>query len=182
MAEGYTDIVDEFQFLNKKDLERAKKEKETINKLEESLLGKDTDTMLATYKKAVSKRYFITPVGLAYLSRMRQYLSENTNEELPVIPVVPVRRGVSEELYEEAQNKLRDKEKKLEKQLLDKKKLVVIVIALLACVIGMIFIAATSDNMGYINTEEKILDKYSAWEEELTQREAAIREQEEQLK
>lgn len=183
MSEVNENTVDEFLFLNKKDLERAKKEKVTIEKLNVTMASNDVEAVFSMYRKAVSKRYFVTPVGLSFLSKTREYLSENGKaDELPVIPVVPVRHGISEETYEEVKKRLNDREAELDRQLLIKKKLIVVIVALSVCVIGMILIVATSDNLGFINAEEKVLDKYSAWEEELNEREALIREKEEELK
>ena len=54
-------------------------------------------------------------------------------------------------------------------------------IALIVIIIGMFWIVITSDNLGYFNAEDKVLNKYSSWEEELNAREAAIRQREEEL-
>ncbi|CCX86033.1 unknown [Clostridium sp. CAG:590] len=43
-------------------------------------------------------------------------------------------------------------------------------------------IAVINPNAEYVNTENKVLNKYSAWEEDLKQREQAVKEKEEQLK
>jgi len=52
---------------------------------------------------------------------------------------------------------------------------------LIFIIVGMFIIAAVNPNVGYINTENKILNKYSAWQEDLERREAAVKEKEEQL-
>lgn len=183
MPEINENTVNGFIFMNKRDMERAKREKETIDRINETLSSNDIDAILGLYRKAVSKRYFVTPVGLSYLSQVRQYLVENgRGDELPMIPVIPIKPGVSEEALEEVKSELKSCNEELDKQLLIKNKLIVAVVALLVCVIGMIFIVATSDNQGFINAEEKVLNKYSAWEEDLKEREALIREKEEALK
>jgi hypothetical protein len=56
--------------------------------------------------------------------------------------------------------------------------LLVLCITLLLCVIGMFYVNSTINSPTILNYEEKILDKYSAWEQELTQREAAVKEKE----
>ena len=47
-------------------------------------------------------------------------------------------------------------------------------------VITMMFLASTADNVNILNYENKLLDKYSAWEQELEEREAAVKELEQQ--
>jgi hypothetical protein len=41
--------------------------------------------------------------------------------------------------------------------------------------------SSLNPNVGYINTENKILNRYASWEEELTEREERIREREAEL-
>ena len=45
-------------------------------------------------------------------------------------------------------------------------------------VIGMFIVASTSDSSTIINYENKLIDKYAAWEQELDEREAALKERE----
>ena len=58
-----------------------------------------------------------------------------------------------------------------------------IIIVLLVCLVaGMFMMIAFSDNIGYINTENKILDKYCKWEEELKEKENELKEREEAIR
>ena len=52
---------------------------------------------------------------------------------------------------------------------------------LILSVIGMFFISMTSSNPTILNYEAKLLDKYAAWEQELTEREQEIRAKEDRL-
>jgi lipopolysaccharide export LptBFGC system permease protein LptF len=54
----------------------------------------------------------------------------------------------------------------------------IVIVALLAIIIGMFVIAVINPNVGYINTERKVLNKYSAWEEDLQLREEEIKQKE----
>ena len=47
--------------------------------------------------------------------------------------------------------------------------------------IGMIVITLTSDNPNIINYENKLVDKYEEWEQDLQEREQAVKEQEKKL-
>ena len=72
-------------------------------------------------------------------------------------------------------------EAQIQALLLIKKRMAIVIAALAVMVLSMFVIAAVNPNVGYINTEKKILNKYSAWEEDLKQREQAIKEKEEQF-
>ena len=52
---------------------------------------------------------------------------------------------------------------------------------LLISVVSMMLLAATSDNVNILNYENKLIDKYSSWEQELEEREQAVKEQEQEL-
>jgi hypothetical protein len=52
---------------------------------------------------------------------------------------------------------------------------------MLAVIIAMFAIAMSSDSPTVLNYENELTDKYSAWEEELTEREAAVKEKERAL-
>ena len=45
-------------------------------------------------------------------------------------------------------------------------------------VVGMFLISATSGHPTILNYEKELINRYSAWEQELTEREAAVREAE----
>ena len=47
---------------------------------------------------------------------------------------------------------------------------------LLISVVSMMLLAATSDNVNILNYENKLIDKYSSWEQELEEREQAVKE------
>ena len=63
-----------------------------------------------------------------------------------------------------------------------KNRMAIVIVALILMVVGMFVIAVINPNAEYVNTENKVLNKYSAWEEDLKQREQAVKEKEEQLK
>lgn len=48
-------------------------------------------------------------------------------------------------------------------------------------IIGMFIIASTSDNPTILNYENKLIDKYAEWEQELDEREAALNEREQMV-
>lgn len=172
-------IVDGFVFSNVKEFEKAKKELEVINKIKSGIDISDETAVRKTYKTLVEKKYFVTPVGISFLHEMQSYLIENIGD----VNVKPIEIKTNNNSRINALNP--EKYKKLKEQYISQnkilKRLVLAVVSFAIILIGMIIIVATNDNVGYINTEEKIVNKYSSWEESLKERELNIRNREEEL-
>ena len=60
--------------------------------------------------------------------------------------------------------------------------LLIACVTMLLIIIGMFAINATSQNPTILNYEEKIINKYASWEQQLDQREQELNEREQQLK
>lgn len=60
--------------------------------------------------------------------------------------------------------------------------LLIACVTMLLIIIGMFAINATSQNPTILNYEEKIINKYASWEQQLDQREQKLNEREQQLK
>ena len=59
--------------------------------------------------------------------------------------------------------------------------MIIVNVALVIIIAAMAVIMMTSSNPTIIDYENKLQDKYSGWEEELSSREAVIKEKENQL-
>lgn len=167
--------IDGYLFRNKSDYARALKEKETIDKLKGNLSAERPDEMLALYKKLISKNYFATPLGISFLYDMRKYLVELYEEDLPPVPVIRV-KAPKPEADNREQKKLLEEIDRLQSA---KRTMTIAIISMVVVIIGMMTIVAFDDKSSFFNAENKVLDKYSAWEEDLNAREQAIREREE---
>ena len=76
------------------------------------------------------------------------------------------------------------KKKKRNHRLSYKRKMinaVVINVILIIVIIAMFIISSNSKNLNIINYENRILDQYSSWEEELNERESQLNEREAEL-
>ncbi len=176
-------IIDGYEFSSGRDAKLAIKEKSIIDKIKVSIDIKDTKNVYDTYNKLVSKNYFVTPVGLTFLNEMREYLMQfYSAEELKYISV-PARTVQNEDvqLLERSNNEIHKLE--IENIRLSKlvKRLTIAAVAMIILIIGMFFIVVTNENLGYFNAEEKILNKYSGWQERLEGWEEELMEREEQL-
>lgn len=172
--------LDGYIFLDENLFIRAQKEKQMIDKLKESLKPDDMEAMYQVYNRLVDKPCFITPVGLGFLHEMREYLADTMgdgNVQPVPVPRQYVKKQTSDILMRK-EEKLRNENNALKAV---KSKLVIAVVALCVIVIGMIFIVVSNENLGYFNAEEKVLDKYSAWQERLETWEEQLNEREEML-
>ncbi|MCI8737732.1 MAG: hypothetical protein HFI11_12335 [Lachnospiraceae bacterium] len=174
-------IVDGFLFLSEEDAAAAREELKKARYLERHLDYQGADMILQLYRKALKERTFQTPVGLAFVNELRGRLIEAGIEEFDIEPI-PV-------YYDVVQNKMRSgfepvKEEPAPEPKKEWTKLAVSVffnVFLALLVAGMFFVAMTGNNPNILNYQNAVLNKYAAWEQELTEREQAVREKEQEL-
>ncbi|MBQ9277184.1 MAG: hypothetical protein IJ224_00975 [Lachnospiraceae bacterium] len=180
-------IVEGYYFEDIREANKAKKEYFNICKLKGTISFDDLQGLKNLYLKLSSKKYFTTPIGYAFLQEMREYLVENMGDDnLPLISVersnvVKVPEVINEkhpEISSEKYKKLRSEYSKIKR---GKKILQIAVVSLVIVIAGMFYIMATNKNIGYFNTEEKIVNKYAAWEERLENREYELDLREDEL-
>lgn len=176
-------IIDGYSFANSRDAKMAVKEKTAIEKIKDSIDINNIQGVYDTYNKLVSKNYFSTPVGTSFLHEMRDYLRQFYGEDELKPIIIADRKPKSEEgglleLNYKQLEKLKAENTRLNTI---KKKLVIAVVAMLIVVIGMLFIVVTNENLGYFNAEEKVLNKYAAWQERLEGWEEELLKREEEL-
>ena len=180
-------VVEGFAFTSEKEAELAKKEREGIRYIKEKTNLSNPDMVLQIYNKMVREKMFVTSVGYAYLFDLQEYLCTNPhiNDE-DIMPIEVVHPSLQESLKEEKQKhqaQMQEMKKKAAKkpvtdaELQNKYKMSLLAnLILVISVVAMFIISATSSHPTILNYEEKLLNRYSAWEQELTEREAALRE------
>ena len=185
MSEKKKVKINGFVFTDEAEAEQAKKEAQGIHYVEERADMHHPETVLEIYNKMVKQELFETAVGYTYLKELQEYLIQNlainNRDILPISVTHPM-------LEESLRKKLRISAKKEsnEKKMLKKsdgyrKKYEItlfISVILAVSMIGMFIIASTSNSPTIINYENKLIDKYAAWEQELDEREAALNEHE----
>ena len=168
--------VDGYIFRSKREFDKAKKEYETIKELKQKMDMNNQENVASLYNRLVSKRYFQTPIGLSFLHELRVFLKEgNDNVSVAYVPVISS-GGVKSR--SEQNRQYMELQKQYDKQSMTKNRLILAIVSMIIVIVGMIFIMATNENVGYFNAEEKVLNKYSAWEERLQkwEEELTIRE------
>lgn len=175
--EQETLIVDGFVFPSYKEAQIALKEKKNIEVIRENTPFDEADTCLELYSKLIERDMFKTMVGYHFLYELRQRLVTEFGYEEESLKTVTLPKTMD---YEKAK-RISVVEAKLERMTVVQKRLKIVIAALAFMVVAMFVIAAVNPNAKYINTEHKVSDKYSAWQEELEQREQAVKEKEAEL-
>jgi len=171
-------VVEGYSFTNENMAKQARTEAEGVRYVKARTDMSKPDQVFNVYHKLLQQRMFQTPVGYAYLKELQEYLKTIPgirNEDIRPIPVadhlvVSDTRGISERWsrrLEKEQNKLRMS--------------IVANFAFVVSILLMFLITATSGQTTILNYEKKIQDRYAQWEQQLTQREKAIREEEQEL-
>lgn len=161
--------LDGYVFLNKRDFVKAGKEKEAVEHMKSSVDWKNPSIAYKLYNKILDKNSFSTIIGVDFLRELREIIVTsgiNTKEGLRPIPVKKQEVKVDEyrEIYEN---------KRVSGWIKN-----IIIAFLLVIIAGMLTVAYFTPYSIFTDYENKIKDKYSAWEQELSEREAALEEQE----
>lgn len=171
-------IVEGFEFATSREAYLAKEDLKKIKRIRSKIDLEDIAGVIKLYNKLVEKRYFETIIGITFIYELREHILSKTNYDLKPIPLPPPKTvdiNKSSMYYLDQINTLK---KENDAAGMKSKKLSIAIVALVTIVIGMIFIVATNDNVGYFNAEEKVLNKYSAWEERLANWEKELNERE----
>lgn len=174
-------VVGGYRFATVADAETARMELKKIENLQQHLDYRNPQNVLMIYNRAIENRIFLTPVGQNYLQRVQEDL---LRFEIPEEKIRPI------PLYGTYSNKTENSLSIRRSIAARKPKIeyrgrfitsVWINILLLAAVVAMIVIAVCSETPNMINYRSEILSEYSQWEQELTEREQAVREAEKSL-
>lgn len=126
-----------------------------------------------------------TVIGLEYLCRLRDVIVNKKYAKASELPPIQTGTFKTEKAVgyrlSDMQQKL-DEQKKETLKYRGRVKSLIICNIILFIVIGiMMYIATTGNNVNVINYEHKLVDKYAAWESQLSEREKQVREAEKRL-
>ncbi len=189
MADNKEWVVQGYQFSSQKDATQAKGELLKIQKLEEKMDYKNPQMVYMVYNKALENRIFKTPIGYEYLKKLQTVLvnSPKIQESVKDIPIYQMYnlRDSTNPVVEKIKNdpklqQKRERERK-RKEFFPLRTSIFFNVLLAILVVVMLYISTTGSNPNVLNYERSLQDKYAAWEQELRQREAVIREKEREL-
>ena len=168
-------VVSGFSFTSESEAKLAEQERQKIAYLDKRMDHNDIASVLAIYKKALEERVFRTPVGLEYLRELQGELKEHAEELGEEIPPIPVwTRGTS------IRRRIPSAQESGNRKAAFRLSLIMNIVMIIA-IIAMFIITLNSDQPNILNYEKNIQNKYATWEQELTQREQAVREKEREL-
>ena len=173
-------IVRGYCFGTAEDAEIARQEMKKIEYLEQHMDYGKAENIMLVYRKAIENRIFQTPIGWEYLRSLQRKLSEfgDLEEEIPPVGLYTVfAHRVGDEIRIPAPRLPEKKKYDFKSRFITS----LILNFILAIAVGAMFaIALTSTQPNILKYERALINKYAAWEQELTERENRIREQERQ--
>ena len=179
-------IVGGFVFSSMKEAQIAMKEQKNIEVIRERTEFSNPEAIFELYVKLMERNMFKTIIGYNFLYELRNTLITEFFYDEQSLPTIHLPQNMEYDKVSRLNQGVM--EMKIEQLLLVKKRMSIVIAALAFMVITMFVIAAVNPNVGYVNTERKVVDKYSAWQEDLElteqdlkQREQAVKEKEKEL-
>lgn len=175
--------VDGYIFASPKDVELAKNEIRKIAYIESHTDMTNLSIAHSLYDKAISERFFQTPIGHEYLRDIQKALEAGgvKPEDIKPIPLYTTFARIDLKSSENVKRRTTKVEKK-ELSLKQKYRNAVLIAMILGFLcLAMFLISMNGTTVNALNYKQAITNQYSAWEQELTQRENAIREREREL-
>lgn len=171
--------VEGFCFENEETAKQAQKEYTYIEKMQDKVSKLRPDDLKEFYHKMIEKQIFSTQIGYTYLYEIRSTLVDQLGFADAEIDSITISQP--EHISKDAQTIQEHADSEIAALKRSKNLFVAATVVLAAVIAGIFIMLATNQNIGYVNTENKILDKYSQWAEELDAREQALDEREEEL-
>ena len=172
-----------FLFQTEKEAKLAEVERKKIAYLESKIDYNKPEDILYIYDKTVKENVFSTPVGMVYLKQLQEFLLNQDGIDPASVTAITLNSTFQEYAKTQA---AKEKTKSRHEQEMGEKKAqltisVILNVLLAFAMVAMFIISLNSDSPNIINYKRAITDQYATWEQELTERESAIRERERAL-
>lgn len=174
-------VVGGYKFGTVADAETARMEEKKIANVEQHLDYRKPQSVLLVYNKAIDNRVFLTPVGMSYLQKMQAQLAKCgvPQEKIKPIPLYATFSNKS------ANNSSIRQSLGARGQRMEYKGRFItsvwINVLLAAALAAMIILSYVSEVPTIVNYRIAVVNEYSEWEQELSDREQAVREAERML-
>ncbi|MCD7837084.1 MAG: hypothetical protein LUG83_10695 [Lachnospiraceae bacterium] len=176
--------VGEHIFYSENEARLAGLEQKKIDYLKSKMDYSRPESILKVYDKAISEQLFKTPVGLEFLSELHIFLtgcSDISDKDIQALPLQKgskVVRGDNVSAGRRANTPGKKSGDSGSRALFIS---VMLNIVLVIAVLAMFFITLNSEQPNILNYENVITNRYASWEQQLTERENAVREKEREL-
>ena len=185
MANGET--IYGITYRDPQEAKKAKKEWEGIQYILSQNNMDDIETALSVYNKLVERNILKTKVGEKFLRELKERLLEAEEIENKRI------NGFSKE--DEQWLRVRERDKAKKEELLEQKNRksgdsyyrqkyyfsLTLNILLVIAILIMAYITLNSNHVNILNYENALINKYVSWEQSLQQKEAELKEREQEL-
>ncbi len=178
MEKGKTYTYQGFTFRSEEELAEAKKEAEVVAYIRSQADLSNVKVVVKLYNRLIEKGTLVTALGIAFLQELRsRALESGTVAESSLRPLPePVK---TEKRQEE---KKVSKDHKLMEFYKEKSKRLTFTVVVLCIVIVILFaIRLFGTASPFADHEQKVLDQYAGWKEELTAQEERLHNWEETL-
>lgn len=172
-----------FDFYTARDVKLAEAEQRKIDYLEERIDYTRPGSILYVYDKAIHEQIFRTPVGILYLKKLQDFLMKQPQIDPGKIKPIPLYDTyvVDRQSKEDPDNPSPQTLKKREAAVTGFQISVVLNVLLILAICAMFIISLNSDQPNIFNYEQVLQDQYASWEQELSEREQAVRDKELEL-
>lgn len=171
-------VVDGLKFASNLHAKEAENEISAINYILSHTDMSNLEEVNNVYQKVIKKEVFKTPIGIKFLKEIQDLLVNSGKFDEGEIFCIPVGTKMTS-LSINRTNNHQANIKLIHKYKIKYRSSLMVNVVLMLLVIIMFIIAKNSTtNVNVINYERNILDKYSAWAEELNEKESNLNEKE----
>lgn len=182
-------IVNGFKYETKDEFYKAQKEAETIEFIRAKTNFNNIKIVAKLYSNLIQKQSFHTLVGYCFLQELRKILVDANvvpENKIPLIPMDQLEAGKNASSSTEmAKDRLKQEKDKMEEAYksseLRVKRHRIINIALVAIIIIIFAITLVSDYSPFVNVEERIINNYASWQQDLTDMEENLNNKSDEL-
>lgn len=178
-------VIMGFEFEDEEEYKIAKKETDYTINLNENLKGISSDRLLELYNKIIDEKLLKTPIGIEFLRKMQKQLFNDKSIDNAMIKSIPATMFKYEEKREAGQsavtlnkknnNTVKNKNLKYKDMYI---KMLIINFALILAIVIMFVITKSADKFDTDYYRESIENDYISWQNELEERESAIKAKE----
>lgn len=173
--------INGYQFSDKESYEKAKKEQEAVIYIKEHTDFNNMNQTIKVYNNAVEKKIFSTIIGYEFLKQVRNLIiKKGALEEEEIASIIITSNKVENNIA--VNQKQVEKYKQLyEMEKTNKTILKAAIIILILVIAIMVYISRNGKNSIISDYENRIINQYEEWEEQLEEREKAVEEKEQEL-
>lgn len=174
-------VVGGYTFENEDLASAARDEINAIKYVSSKTNTNDPAQVYVLYNKMIEKNLFKTPIGMDYLKGLQKILYKSKEIPNDRIRPIPVETTVAEAIEERqaarnSKDKIRDLEKISQRNHDRFIKSMILNIFLVIAVIAMVLITLSSDNPNILDYENKLIDKYEDWNNQLESKDRELKD------